>query len=53
MTRAHLGQENLGGAYVDHAIVPPMRNHGIGTTIMHALMNEAAQAKFPVRVTVP
>ena len=37
---------------VDHAIVPALRNRGIGTTIMRALMDEAARAALPVRLKV-
>jgi RimJ/RimL family protein N-acetyltransferase len=37
---------------VDQAIVPAMRNKGIGTTIMRALMDEAARAGLPVRLKV-
>ena len=37
---------------VDHAIVPALRNQGIGTTIMRALMDEAATASLPVRLKV-
>jgi ribosomal protein S18 acetylase RimI-like enzyme len=37
---------------VDHAIVPARRNQGIGTTIMRALMDEAARAALPVRLKV-
>ena len=37
---------------VDHAIVPPLRNRGLGTTIMHTLMEEARQAGLPVRLKV-
>jgi ribosomal protein S18 acetylase RimI-like enzyme len=37
---------------VDHAIVPPLRNRGIGTTIMRARMDEAARAALPVRLKV-
>jgi ribosomal protein S18 acetylase RimI-like enzyme len=37
---------------VDHAIVPEKRNQGIGTTIMRALMDEAARAALPVRLKV-
>lgn len=37
---------------VDHAIVPALRNRGLGTAIMRALMDEAAQAKVPVRLKV-
>lgn len=35
---------------VDQAIVPEMRGRGIGTTIMGALMAEAAAAGVPVRL---
>ena len=37
---------------VDHAIVPRLRNRGIGTAIMHALMDEARAAALPVRLKV-
>jgi len=37
---------------VDQAIVPPLRNRGIGTAIMQALMEEARQANLPVRLKV-
>jgi ribosomal protein S18 acetylase RimI-like enzyme len=37
---------------VDHAIVPALRNQGIGTTIMRSLMDEAARAALPVRLKV-
>lgn len=37
---------------VDHAIVPALRNRGIGTAIMRALMDEAQQAHVPVRLKV-
>jgi ribosomal protein S18 acetylase RimI-like enzyme len=37
---------------VDHAIVPHLRNRGIGTAIMRALMDEAARAAQPVRLKV-
>jgi ribosomal protein S18 acetylase RimI-like enzyme len=37
---------------VDQAIVPSMRNRGIGTALMQALMDEAAQAGLPVRLKV-
>ena len=37
---------------VDHAIVPRLRNRGIGTAIMRALMDEAAQRNIPVRLKV-
>ncbi len=37
---------------VDQAIVPEQRNKGIGTTIMRALMHEAAAAGLPVRLKV-
>jgi RimJ/RimL family protein N-acetyltransferase len=37
---------------VDHAIVPHLRNRGIGTAIMRALMDEAAGAAQPVRLKV-
>lgn len=37
---------------VDQAIVPPMRNKGIGTAMMRVLMDEAAAAGVPVRLTV-
>ena len=37
---------------VDQAIVPELRNKGIGTAIMHALMKEARAAGVPVRLMV-
>ena len=37
---------------VDHAIVPTLRNRGLGTAIMRALMDEAAAAGIPVRLKV-
>jgi ribosomal protein S18 acetylase RimI-like enzyme len=37
---------------VDQAIVPELRNRGIGTAIMRALMNEARAARLPVRLKV-
>jgi len=37
---------------VEHAIVPQLRNRGIGTAIMHALMDEAVQARVPLRLKV-
>ena len=37
---------------VDHAIVPPLRNQGLGTTIMKALMDEADRARLKVRLMV-
>lgn len=37
---------------VDHAIVPALRNRGIGTAIMRGLMDEARAAKLPVRLKV-
>jgi ribosomal protein S18 acetylase RimI-like enzyme len=37
---------------VDLAIVPSMRNRGIGTAMMRTLMDEAAQAELPVRLKV-
>jgi ribosomal protein S18 acetylase RimI-like enzyme len=37
---------------VDQAIVPRLRNRGIGTAIMRALMDEARQAGLPVRLKV-
>jgi RimJ/RimL family protein N-acetyltransferase len=37
---------------VDQAVVPGMRNRGIGTAIMRALMDEAARAALPVRLKV-
>jgi ribosomal protein S18 acetylase RimI-like enzyme len=37
---------------VDHAIVPALRNQGIGTAIMRSLMDEAAHAGLPVRLKV-
>lgn len=37
---------------VDQAVVPAMRNRGIGTAMICALMDEAAQAGLPVRLKV-
>jgi len=37
---------------VDQAIVPHMRSKGLGTAIMRTLMEEAAAAGVPVRLTV-
>lgn len=37
---------------VDQAVVPAMRNRGIGMAMMRALMDEAAQAGLPVRLKV-
>ena len=37
---------------VDHAIVPALRNRGLGSAIMRALMDEAAAAGIPVRLKV-
>jgi RimJ/RimL family protein N-acetyltransferase len=37
---------------VDQAIVPALRNRGIGTAVMKALMDEAGQAGLPVRLKV-
>jgi ribosomal protein S18 acetylase RimI-like enzyme len=37
---------------VDQAIVPHMRNKGLGTAMMRVLMDEAARAGIPVRLTV-
>ena len=37
---------------VDQAIVPHMRSKGLGTTMMRVLMDEAASANIPVRLTV-
>jgi ribosomal protein S18 acetylase RimI-like enzyme len=37
---------------VDQAIVPALRNRGLGTTIMKALMDEAGRAALPVRLKV-
>src|SRR3954451_1779385 len=37
---------------VDHAILPNLRGRGLGTAIMHALMNEAAESGLPVRLKV-
>jgi len=37
---------------VDQAIAPQWRNKGIGSTIMRALMDEAAAAGLPVRLKV-
>jgi ribosomal protein S18 acetylase RimI-like enzyme len=57
-----LGGEPIGrivvdrpGAFVhlvDQAIVPARRNEGIGTAIMHALMEEARAAGIPLRLKV-
>jgi ribosomal protein S18 acetylase RimI-like enzyme len=35
---------------VDQAIVPALRNQGVGTAIMRALMEEARTARVPVRL---
>jgi ribosomal protein S18 acetylase RimI-like enzyme len=37
---------------VDQAIVPQMRNNGLGTTIMRTLMEEARAREIPVRLMV-
>jgi ribosomal protein S18 acetylase RimI-like enzyme len=37
---------------VDQAIVPALRNRGLGTAIMRSLMDEAGQAGLPVRLKV-
>lgn len=37
---------------VDQAIVPDLRNHGIGTAVMHSVMDEARAAALPVRLHV-
>jgi ribosomal protein S18 acetylase RimI-like enzyme len=37
---------------VDQAIVPGLRNRGIGTAIMRALIDEAAEAGLPVQLEV-
>lgn len=37
---------------VDQAVVPALRNKGIGTAVMRALMDEAAAASLPVRLKV-
>jgi ribosomal protein S18 acetylase RimI-like enzyme len=37
---------------VDQAIVPPLRNRGLGTAIMKALMHEAAASGLPMRLKV-
>jgi RimJ/RimL family protein N-acetyltransferase len=37
---------------VDHNIVPALRNKGIGTAVMHALMEEARGAGIPFRLKV-
>src|SRR4051794_36843744 len=37
---------------VDQAIIPVLRNRGIGTAIMKALMGEAAETALPVRLKV-
>jgi RimJ/RimL family protein N-acetyltransferase len=37
---------------VDHAIVPHLRNRGIGTAIMRALMAEATEGCIPLRLKV-
>jgi ribosomal protein S18 acetylase RimI-like enzyme len=37
---------------VDQAIVPPLRNRGLGTAIMKALMDEAGRAGLKVRLLV-
>jgi ribosomal protein S18 acetylase RimI-like enzyme len=37
---------------VDQAIVPELRNQGIGTAVMRALMDEASRSDLPVRLEV-
>jgi ribosomal protein S18 acetylase RimI-like enzyme len=37
---------------VDQAVVPELRNRGIGTALMQALMEEARRAQLPVRLEV-
>jgi ribosomal protein S18 acetylase RimI-like enzyme len=37
---------------VDHVITPPLRNRGIGTALLQALMAEAGAAQIPVRLKV-
>jgi len=37
---------------VDQAIVPHLRNKGLGTTIMRSLLDEAGARKLPVRLMV-
>jgi ribosomal protein S18 acetylase RimI-like enzyme len=37
---------------VDQAIVPSLRNRGLGTVVMKALMDEAGRAGLPVRLKV-
>jgi ribosomal protein S18 acetylase RimI-like enzyme len=37
---------------VDQALSPPLRNLGIGSTIMRALMDEAERAGLPLRLQV-
>jgi ribosomal protein S18 acetylase RimI-like enzyme len=37
---------------VDQAVVPELRGRGIGTAIMHSLMDEARTANIPVRLEV-
>ena len=37
---------------VDQAITPALRNRGIGTAMMRALMDEAAAAGLPMRLKV-
>jgi ribosomal protein S18 acetylase RimI-like enzyme len=37
---------------IDHAIMPVLRNRGIGTAIMRALMKEAEDARLPVKLKV-
>src|SRR6185437_1753805 len=37
---------------VDQAIVTELRNHGIGTAVMHSVMDEARAAALPVRLHV-
>jgi ribosomal protein S18 acetylase RimI-like enzyme len=37
---------------VDQAVVPALRNRGLGATLMHTLMDEAARDALPVRLKV-
>jgi ribosomal protein S18 acetylase RimI-like enzyme len=37
---------------VDQAIIPELRNRGIGTAVMRAFMDEASAAGLPVRLAV-
>ena len=37
---------------VDHNIIPRLRNKGLGTTIMRALMDEARRTGIPFRLKV-